>query len=146
MGAVGRSLAIRRAIIAVPFAAAVGLAVRLDRGPVRPRAAAARPGFALRDQTAAAGIHFVHRRPTFDRKIANVEPHLPAPRPPGAPRAPRAGLADLNRPAEGVSMGSVWGDFDNDGREDLLVYRYGYLALFRNLDGRRFEDVTGAAG
>src|SRR3990172_5995352 len=181
MGAVGRSLAIRRAIIAVPFAAAVGLAVRLDRGPVRPRAAAARPGFALRDQTAAAGIHFVHRRPIFDPKIANVGPHAAALGAAvsvadydgdgwpdlyftnsrfGEPNAlyynrgdgtfedvaARAGLADLNRPAEGVSMGSVWGYFDNDGREDLLVYRYGYLALFRNLDGRRFEDVTGAAG
>ena len=148
---------------------------------MRPRAGAARPGFALRDQTAAAGIHFVHRRPIFDPKIANVEPHVAALGAAvsvadydgdgwpdlyftnsrfGEPNAlyynrgdgtfedvaARAGLADLNRPAEGVSMGSVWGDFDNDGREDLLVYRYGYLALFRNLDGRRFEDVTGAAG
>jgi hypothetical protein len=43
-------------------------------------------------------------------------------------------------------MGSVWGDVDNDGREDLLVYRYGYLALLKNIDGRRFEDVTEAAG
>ena len=56
-----------------------------------------------------------------------------------------AGVADLNRPGEGVSMGSIWGDVDNDGREDLLVYRYGYLALLRNVDGR-FEDVTQAAG
>ena len=60
--------------------------------------------------------------------------------------AARAGLADLNRPGEGVSMGSVWGDFDNDGREDVLVYRYGYLALFRNVDGRRFEDITVRSG
>jgi hypothetical protein len=43
-------------------------------------------------------------------------------------------------------MGSVWGDYDNDGREDLLVYRYGYLALLKNLDGRQFKDVTEAAG
>ena len=43
-------------------------------------------------------------------------------------------------------MGSVWGDFDNDGREDLLVYRYGYLTLLKNVDGKRFEDVTQAAG
>lgn len=59
--------------------------------------------------------------------------------------AARVGLADLNRPGDGVSMGSIWGDVDNDGREDLLVYRYGYLALFRNL-GDRFEEITGAAG
>ena len=43
-------------------------------------------------------------------------------------------------------MGSVWGDFDNDGREDLLVYRYGYLALFRNDGDSRFTDVTEPPG
>ena len=43
-------------------------------------------------------------------------------------------------------MGSVWGDVDNDGHEDVLVYRYGYLALYRNVHGRRFEDVTEQAG
>src|SRR3989441_1306145 len=60
--------------------------------------------------------------------------------------APTAGLAALNRPGEGVSMGAVWGDYDNDGLEDLLVYKWGYLQLFRNLDGLHFADVTAAAG
>jgi len=60
--------------------------------------------------------------------------------------AAAAGVGNLNRPGEGVSMGSIWGDIDNDGREDLLVYRYGYLSLFRNVDGRHFEDVTASAG
>jgi hypothetical protein len=44
-----------------------------------------------------------------------------------------AGLADVNRRETGVSMGSVWGDFDNDGWEDLLLYRYGRPELFRNV-------------
>ena len=167
--------------MAVPFVAAIGLAMRLDRGPIRSPADAARPGFVLRDETNAAGIRFVHQRPTFDPKIANVEPHVAALGASvavtdvdgdgwpdlyftnsrfGAPNAlyrnrgngtfedvaASAGLADLNRPGEGVSMGSVWGDTDNDGREDVLVYRYGYLALYRNVDGRRFEDVTERAG
>ncbi len=61
-------------------------------------------------------------------------------------RAAEAGLADLNRPGEGVSMGAIWGDIDNDGLEDLLVYKYGYLQLFRNLGGLRFEDITVRAG
>jgi enediyne biosynthesis protein E4 len=60
--------------------------------------------------------------------------------------AAAAGLAALNREGEGVSMGAVWGDVDNDGREDVLVYRYGYPALYRNVDGRRFEDATARAG
>jgi hypothetical protein len=172
---------LRRAIVAVPFVASIGLAIRLDRGPVLSTADAARPGFVLRDETRAAGIQFVHQRPILDAKLANIEPHIAALGASvsvadfdgdgwadlyltnsrfGAPNAlyrnrgdgtfedvaARVGLADLNRRGEGVSMGSIWGDFDNDGREDVLVYRYGYLALFRNIDGTRFEDVTAAAG
>jgi hypothetical protein len=155
--------------------------MRLDRGPSRAAVDAAHPGFALRDETAAAGIGFVHHRPTFDPKIAGIEPHVAAlgasvsvvdfdgdGRPDlyftnsafGQPNAlyrnkgdgtfeevaASAGLADLNKPGEGVSMGAIWGDIDNDGREDVLVYRYGYLALFRNVDGHHFEDITEKAG
>ena len=167
--------------MAVPFLAAILLAMRLDRGPSRSVVDAAHPGFMLRDETAAAGIHFVHHRPTFDPKIAAVEPHVAAlgasvsvadfdgdGNPDlyftnsrfGEPNAlyrnrgdgtfddvaASVGLADLNRAGDGVSMGAVWGDFDNDGREDVLVYRYGYPALFRNVDGRHFQDVTAQAG
>ena len=173
--------AVRRAIIAIPFLAAILLALRLDREPGRSDADAAHPGFTFRDETGAAGIHFLHRRPTFDAKIGGIEPHVAAlgasvsvadfdgdGRPDlyftnsrfGEPNAlyhnrgdgtfeevgASAGLADLNRAGDGVSMGAVWGDFDNDGREDVLVYRYGYLALFRNIDGHHFQDVTEQAG
>src|SRR5213082_2135861 len=57
-----------------------------------------------------------------------------------------AGVADVNRPGEGVSMGAIWGDFDNDGLEDLLVYKWGYLQLFKNMGDLHFADVTEAAG
>ena len=172
---------VRRAIMAIPFLAAMLLAMRLDRGTSRAASDAAHPGFALRDETSAAGIHFVHHRPTFDRKIAAIEPHVAAlgasvsvadfdgdGKPDlyftnsqfGAANAlyhnrgdgtfeevgASAGLADLNRAGEGVSMGAVWGDIDNDGREDVLVYRYGYLVLYKNVDGRRFVDITAQAG
>src|SRR4029078_9080457 len=167
--------------MAVPFVSVLLLAMTLNRGPSSTAADAAHPGFTLRDETNAAGIHFVHRRPTFDPKIAAVEPHVAAlgasvsvadfdgdgnpdlyftnsrfgernalyrNRGDGTFEdvAASVGLADLNRAGEGVSMGAIWGDFDNDSREDVLVYRYGYLALFRNVDGHRFEDVTAHAG
>src|SRR6056297_4353471 len=37
-------------------------------------------------------------------------------------RAGEMGVADLNIDGSGVSMGSVWGDLNNDGFEDLIVY------------------------
>jgi len=60
--------------------------------------------------------------------------------------AAEVGLADVNRRASGVSMGSVWGDFDNDGWEDVLLYKYGRPELFRNVEGRSFMAVGEHAG
>jgi hypothetical protein len=60
--------------------------------------------------------------------------------------AERVGLADVNRPETGVSMGAVWGDYDNDGFEDVLLYRWGRQELFRNEGGQHFRRVTEAAG
>ena len=57
-----------------------------------------------------------------------------------------AGLADVNRAGSGVSMGAVWGDYDNDGFEDLFLYKYGRPELFRSERGRTFRRVTGQAG
>ena len=57
-----------------------------------------------------------------------------------------AGVAALNSGDVGVSMGAVWGDYDNDGHEDLLVYRYGKLSLFKNRGDLTFQDVTVDAG
>ena len=60
--------------------------------------------------------------------------------------AGQVGLADVNRRGTGVSMGSVWGDFDNDGWEDLLLYKYGRPELFRNDQGRTFAPAGERAG
>jgi enediyne biosynthesis protein E4 len=60
--------------------------------------------------------------------------------------AAEAGVAQINRPGDGVSMGAVWGDYDNDGNEDLFVYKWGYLQLFHNLGNGRFADVTEQTG
>ena len=59
--------------------------------------------------------------------------------------AARLNVADLNHPETGVSMGSVWGDYDNDGFEDLLIYRWGRAELFHNDGGRGFTSATDAA-
>ncbi len=55
-------------------------------------------------------------------------------------------IADVNREGTGVSMGSVWGDFDNDGYEDLFLYKWGRVELFRNDGGGGFSRVTGKTG
>ena len=60
--------------------------------------------------------------------------------------AAAAGVADVNRRGTGVSMGAVWGDYDNDGWEDLLLYKYGRPELFRNEEGKRFVSVGEGAG
>ena len=60
--------------------------------------------------------------------------------------ATEMGVADLNQVGTGVSMGSVWGDYDNDGYEDLFVYKWGKPELFHNDAGQKFSRVTDKAG
>src|SRR5579884_1884755 len=60
--------------------------------------------------------------------------------------AQQVGLADLNQPGTGVSTGAVWGDYDNDGFEDVLVYKWGKPELFHNDGGKHFTRVTEQAG
>jgi len=43
-------------------------------------------------------------------------------------------------------MGVAVGDFDNDGLSDVFVTCVGENRLFKNLGGRKFADVTAAAG
>ena len=60
--------------------------------------------------------------------------------------AGKLGIADLNHAETGVSMGAVWGDYDNDGYEDLFLYRWGRPELFHNDAGKGFTDVTATTG
>jgi hypothetical protein len=54
-----------------------------------------------------------------------------------------SGLAGL---PGGYGHGVAVGDYDNDGRPDLFVTRWRSYALYHNLGGGRFEDVTARAG
>jgi enediyne biosynthesis protein E4 len=60
--------------------------------------------------------------------------------------AAQMGVADVNQPGTGVSMGAIWGDYDNDGFEDLFVYKWGRPELFHNDAGRVFTRVAQKAG
>ncbi len=59
------------------------------------------------------------------------------------------GVADVNRfdgDSKGTSMGAVWGDYDNDGWEDLLIYKWGKPELFHNDAGKKFSRATETSG
>ena len=60
--------------------------------------------------------------------------------------APQMGIADVNQPGTGVSMGAVWGDYDNDGYEDLYLIKWGRPELFHNDHGHGFTRVSEQAG
>lgn len=60
--------------------------------------------------------------------------------------AAQMGVADVNQPGTGVSMGAVWCDYDNDGYEDLFLIKWGRPELFHNNQGHGFTRVSVAAG
>lgn len=55
-------------------------------------------------------------------------------------------VANVNQPGTGVSMGAIWGDYDNDGYEDLFLYKWGRPELFHNDGGTGFTQVTDGTG
>src|ERR1700687_1240499 len=56
------------------------------------------------------------------------------------------GIADVNQPGTGVSTGAVWGDYDNDGYEDLFLVKWGRPELYHTDQGRGFTRVSKQAG
>jgi hypothetical protein len=141
----------------------------------------ARHGFYLREDSRAAGIHFMHQGPTLDAKLRGIMPEVASMgasvsivdyNRDGWPDiyvtnsrigsknalyrnnhdgtftdvAPQLGIADVNKPGTGVSMGAVWGDYDNDGYEDLFLIKWGRPELFHNDHGHGFTNVSKQAG
>jgi hypothetical protein len=60
--------------------------------------------------------------------------------------ADQLGIADVNKEGTGVSMGAIWGDYDNDGYDDLFLYKWGQPELFHNVAGKGFVNVTAGSG
>jgi enediyne biosynthesis protein E4 len=60
--------------------------------------------------------------------------------------AAEMGIADVNQAGTGVSTGAIWGDYDNDGYEDLFLIKWGRPELYHNDQGRGFTRVTEQAG
>ena len=56
-----------------------------------------------------------------------------------------AGVAGGND-QHSIVADAVWFDYDNDGREDLLVVRFGTPLLYHNEGHGKFKDVTATAG
>lgn len=59
--------------------------------------------------------------------------------------AEAAGVANGNDAAN-ASADSLWLDYDGDGRQDLLVVRFGRSQLFRNQGNGRFIEVGASVG
>jgi len=57
----------------------------------------------------------------------------------------KAGVADGND-AQNASTDAIWLDYNNDGRPDLFVVRWGHSQLFENLGNGKFKDVTRHVG
>jgi hypothetical protein len=59
-----------------------------------------------------------------------------------------AGVAINAEARAQAGMGADAGDYDGDGRADIVLTAFAHdnNTLYRNLDGRQFEDATGAAG
>jgi len=59
--------------------------------------------------------------------------------------AESAGVANSNDESDAVAD-SLWFDFNNDGKPDLFVVRFGHNQLFQNLGNGKFKDISKTAG
>jgi hypothetical protein len=57
----------------------------------------------------------------------------------------QAGVGGGNDPLT-IVADALWFDYDNDGRQDLLVARFGTPLLYHNEGGGKFKDVSKASG
>ena len=106
----------------------------LDPAGRRRIAAALAGGIALVDVDGDGRLDLVDVGTSGERLWRNVGGRLTL-TPAHVPRSPGA-----------IDLAVVAGDYNNDGHPDLLVLRYGSVALYRNDGHGRFTDVTATAG
>src|SRR5207248_10460334 len=58
---------------------------------------------------------------------------------------PSAGVSKGNDP-DAIVADALWFDYDNDGRQDLLVGRFGTPILYHNEGNGKFKDVSAGSG
>jgi tetratricopeptide (TPR) repeat protein len=51
-----------------------------------------------------------------------------------------------NIPGASIGIGAIAGDYDNDGKPDLFVLRYGGFSLYHNDGNGKFSETTQSAG
>ena len=59
--------------------------------------------------------------------------------------AEQAGVAGGNDP-QSIVADALWFDYDNDGRQDLLVARFGTPLLYHNEGNGKFKNVSAGSG
>ena len=59
--------------------------------------------------------------------------------------AEKAGVAGGNDP-QSIVADALWFDYDNDGKLDLLIARFGTPILYHNEGNGKFKDVTASSG
>ncbi|MER3427767.1 MAG: hypothetical protein C4334_06660 [Pyrinomonas sp.] len=109
---------------------------RLDQAKLREIAASLGGGVTLFDYDGDGDLDVLELAPDAQRLWRNDGGRL-------VDVTERAGLG--RAPADSVAIGAVAGDYDNDGRPDLFVLRYGQSSLYHNEGNGRFVETTAQA-
>ncbi|WP_041973430.1 FG-GAP-like repeat-containing protein [Pyrinomonas methylaliphatogenes] len=109
---------------------------RFDRTTLRNIASSLGGGVTLFDFDGDGDLDLLELAPTSQRLYRNDGGRL-------TDITEASGLAQM--PSDSVCIGAVAGDYDNDGKPDLFILRYGQSSLYHNEGNGKFTDVTAKA-